>query len=338
MKKILMIAALIAIAAVLIFVKDPNEQQAQTLGSIYDNVLQKQADNAVNACGGLADTLQSTQAGPRTTAVDEAFKKLILAWKSVEATYVVGDLNMAAIDYPRYIDTFHNGNEDISVQMQKVLNSDSEPKKALYKNSYKTVNALEDILYQNDNLSERQIALAQVITDNICKYLGKIETAYQDSRDSFINEPSKALSLLANALASHTMMTKDWRIGDPAGLTKKYAGKPDASRAEYHKSGLSIPAVLAIFDAQAQLIGEQDFANFKDLVAFYGAEAQLKDSQNLLKQTIDATQKLDSSQPDFTSDHIKPLYQLAGDLQVSYYSNLITALPVMAKILEADGD
>lgn len=338
MKKILIIIALIGIAALAVLIKDPAEKQTQAITSIYDNIILQNAAAAVQSCQDLNQQLEQAKEGERSQALNDAFKQLVLAWKKVEATYIAGDLDMQAIDYPRYIDIFHIGNEDITQQMGKVLNSQSAPQKALYKNSYKTINALETVLYRDKLLTPRKLALAKYINNNICQKLGQIEQTYQEKRSDLLADPGKALSLLANALAGQTMMMKDWRIGDPAGLTKKYENRPDPRRAEYYASDLSIPAIQAVLATQNQLIGAQPYANFRELAASYGAKEPLQASQALLQQAEDAAEKLNKPGFDFNPKEAAALYKLAGELQVSYYGNLIQALPVMAKILEADGD
>ena len=339
MKKLLIIVALIGLAALALFIKDPNQQQAEALTSIYDNIIQKNADSAVAACQNMDAQIRQATPGKRSEAIDEAFKNLVTGWAAVQSTYIAGDLDEAALDYPQYyIDTFHVGKGDFSKKMARILKGSNDPKTALFSNQSKTIGALQIVLYQNDELNERQLALAPVIINHICDGLSKIDDTYKAHREDFISEPSKALSLLANALASQTFKTKDWRIGDPAGLTKKYADRPDPSRAEYHLSGLSLTAIGAIFDTQNQLIGEQEYPNFRQLAAFYDAEKQLTASQQLLTQAQQQTTELNQPGFDFDTEATRPLYDTTNDLQTSYYSNLIQALPVMAKILEADGD
>ena len=86
-----------------------HEQEQQALASIYDNVLQKNANIALNSCQQLATTLQQSTAGVRSQTIDEHFKDLALNWKKVEATYIAGDFDVHVIDTPRYIDIFHIG-------------------------------------------------------------------------------------------------------------------------------------------------------------------------------------------------------------------------------------
>lgn len=338
MKKILLLAAAAVVAALALADNDSEAKQQQALASMYDHVLQHNADTAVQNCQSWRTQISQTQAGTRTAAIDAGFKTLLQSWKAVEATYIAGDLDVAAIDYPRYIDIFHMGNEDIAQQMQKVLESRAAPSTALFKHSYKTINALEAVLYEDDKLDTRELAIADAISQNICQRLADIQHTYTHERSAFLAKPDKALSMLVNALANQTFSLKDWRIGDAAGLSKRYEGKPDPRRAEYVKSDLSMSAVEAILAAQAQLINPQPYPNFVHIADIYAAQKPLQQSQALLQAAQQEAQRLNRPRFDFNSQDSRTLFQTTAKLQTSYYVNLIHALPVVAKILEADGD
>ncbi|MBE2894987.1 imelysin family protein [Spirabiliibacterium falconis] len=337
-KKVAIVIALVSVVGVLVLMKDPNAQQDEALGAMYDNVIVKNAQSAVQQCHAWQQTLDHASVGVRSAALDQGFKALILRWKAVEATYIAGELDQDAIDYPRYLDIFHVGNESITEQMRKVLKSSSEPKTALYKHSYKTVNALEAVLYADDEVNARELAIAKGISENICERLRDIAAVYETHREAFLSARDNALSMLANVLANQTLSLKDWRIGDVAGLTKKYLNQPDPRRAEYFLSHLSLAAIEQILQTQSELISPQTFPNFVEIADIYGAQKQLEQAQTELAQAQAEVAALNKSEFDFDQQHSKLLYQIVGKLQISYYNNLIQALPVMAKILEADGD
>ena len=54
------------------------------------------------------------------------FKNLVKSWKSVQGFYILGDLDDNYIDTPRYIDIFHEGNEDIKKQLDLILSTSEE--------------------------------------------------------------------------------------------------------------------------------------------------------------------------------------------------------------------
>ncbi|SUO97189.1 imelysin family protein [Suttonella ornithocola] len=338
MKKILIIAALIGIGILLFVIQDPEKDKQEALASIYENVLLKDSADAQSTCAVLKDTLSQSTPGERSEALNNAFANLVLAWKRVETNYVLGDLDSERIDTPRFIDIFHVGNESIAQQMEKVIHSSSQPKTALYKHSYKTINALEYLLYKNNDISERKLALSIVVAENICHRLDQIYQSYREKETEFLADSQKALSLLINILAERTFETKDWRVGDPAGLTKKYEGQVDPNRGEYSLSGLSMPAVKAILEAQASLVLKQSFANLNEIVIFFSAEQQLMQSSELLTQSQAEENKINTLYYDFNPDKTRSLYDSLNKLQTSYYGNLLQSLNVTAKILEADGD
>lgn len=338
MKKVFIVVILLALIAVFSLIKDPHTQQDEALASMYDNVIVKNAENAVKQCSNWQQNLDKADIGERTNELEQSFSRLVLAWKSVEATYIAGDLDQLAIDYPRYLDIFHIGNESIMEQMQKVLKNTSIPKYALYKHSYKTINALEAVLFAENQLTERKLAIAKEISANICYRLNNIAQVYQSKRSEFLKNRDLALSMLVNVLANQTLVLKDWRIGDVAGLTKKYLGKPDARRSEYYLSNLSLDTITTILNTQNQLIGKQDYLNFIEIAEIYGAQKPLEKVQNALNQARDEMTKLQKSHFNFEQQQSQLLYQITSKLQSGYYNGLIHALPVTTKILEADGD
>jgi hypothetical protein len=60
------------------------------------------------------------------------------------------------LDTPRYIDVFNNLKEDLNSQMQRVIEWQKMSLKALFKNSFKTINALEYVLYLIKSFKKRK--------------------------------------------------------------------------------------------------------------------------------------------------------------------------------------
>ena len=106
---------------------------------------------------------------------DENFTKFIKSWKKVEALYFAGDLDENFADTPRYMDVFNNLKEDLNTQMQRVIESKDEPKVALFKNSFKTVNALEYVLYNDKEITPREKAIAIEILNSFISHLEDIK-------------------------------------------------------------------------------------------------------------------------------------------------------------------
>lgn len=320
------------------FAQAANTQEAD-LSSLYEHVLLKNAAASEAACQRFADTLQTLQADASNDAIKQPFTDLVTSWKKVEANYIGAEINTAAIDWPHYLDIFRLGNEDLHKQIKRALASDSKPEIALFKNSFRTINALEILLFADDKLSARELLLAGTVSANICRRLHDIHQLYQDKRAEFLADSGKALAILTHALATSSFKLKDWRVGDVAGLTNKYAARgADIQRSEYALSGNSVLAIEAILSAQEELIGQQDYANFVDIAKLYQAEKQIERSQKLLQQAQQQTAELKQADFDFATEKTRPLYQTLGKLHDSYYAGLLQALPVLGRILEADGD
>ncbi|MBS9782036.1 MAG: hypothetical protein KGV56_06015, partial [Gammaproteobacteria bacterium] len=142
-----------------------------------------------------------------------------------------------------------------------------------------------------------------------------------------------------NALIDSSYKLKEWRIGEAAGLTKKYEGKPDNRRQEYPRSGNSLTAAAGIIGVHSDMMGKRDYENLGSTAIKQGAEKEVTAIRELIAK---AEKQLDTlraeSVTDFTDSRIKDLYETLGKLNDAYYQSLVKALPVQAKILDADGD
>lgn len=311
------------------------------LASIYKNVILANAKEAVASCKLLRKRIEVLEPMAANSQARRDFTRLVKNWKKVEALYIAPGLNENAMDIPFLLDVFHIGRENMRVQMQRAIDSDAEPETALFKNSYKTINALEAVLFLDKNISKRKLKLATVQMESICGYLTDIKNIYEQEEQKFLAmDKNEATALLLNALSQSSFILKDWRIGDPAGLTIKYKGKPEKDRAEYFMSGTSMAAVIAILQAYEQVIGVQAYPNFIQLMASYNNDAQknLKLSQKYLAQAQNIANQDASVNFYFSSVQTKPLFDAVGKLYNSYYYTLMQSLPVVVKILEADGD
>lgn len=319
-------------------------QSDEVLPHIYQDVLLGNSQHAVLACEQMQQRLQNGT--PEQLPLNDAFTDLAKAWKQVQASYILPGYDAYITDYPRLIDFFDLGNEDLSVALQRALQSDNEPKAALFKNSYKSINALEIILNAKEK-SPRQQLLAQQITDNICTQLTHITQAYEKHKEAILSNDTKAVTMLLNALVDSSYEFKEKRIGSPAGLSKKY---PEASseRMEYPLSNASVPAMQAILSVHQQLIAadkQPNLATYAYALADNDSRGQaqsdihqsIAQAQADLKALVTEVNKLPKDAP-LTADNAKAAYQAAGRLQQQYYENVIKALNIDGKILEADGD
>lgn len=305
----------------------------EILTSIYSEIVQPNANKVAKDCRTLEQALNKNSDLSDTRAL---FSSLVTSWKKVEAQYILTDLSNDAIDLPRFIDVYRIGNEDLNKQLTRALKSSSKPSSALFKNSQKTITALEFMLFNDEDFSPRKHELSQFIAHNLCQRFDEISALYQQHLTDFLTNEDKATALLLNTLIDSSYKLREWRVGDALGLSRKYQGSPDISRFEYEQSQLSVLAIQAILEAHSELMLEGDKLSFADLISLMGAKEPLKQNQKSLEQANLLAKKIDSSQTLMTKG--EPLFKELDKLHTSYYKSLVKSLDVVAKILEADGD
>ena len=160
MKRVLF---LVLIFSSIVFAKE------RMLINIINNVSIPNVQNSIDSANILKNDLN-----------EKNFTQFVKSWKKVEALYFAGDLNEDYLDTPRYIDVFNNLKEDLNSQMSRVINSNDEVKTALFKNSFKTINALEYVLFNDKDISQREKELSIAIIDSIISHLEEIKQAYKD--------------------------------------------------------------------------------------------------------------------------------------------------------------
>jgi hypothetical protein len=300
------------------------------LESIYENIILKTAKQTIK-------NVQKVQENIKESKYQKAkldFKELVKSWKSMQSFYLLGDLNNEYIDTPRYLDIFHHGNEDIKIQLNKIIKDKEDLSLSLYKNSHKTINALEYILFTKDLNIQRIKAISLHITATMIKNLTSIYEGYKNAKNDFISDESKANAIMLNSLIENSYKLKEWRIGDPSGLSRKYKGNPDNRRAEYIISNNSILAISSILDTHLMILDNQAFKNLGSLIQSYNIKGELNDAVQYLKNAKHLTQSIKND--DFTNAGL--LYKEVKKLHSSYYITLIGKLKITAKILDADGD
>ena len=300
------------------------------LASIYENIILKNTTEAIHNIKKLRETINQQ----KLQSIDKDFKDVVKSWKSVQSFYILGDLNEEYIDTPRYIDIFHHGNEDITIQLDKIIEDKEDLSISLYKNSHKTINALEYILFTKSLDNKRVKDIALIIIDTILQHLQAILEGYKGAKVSFIKDEQKANAVMLNALIENSYKLKEWRIGDAAGLSRKYKGEPDNKRAEYFLSKSSRDGIEAIIDTHLLVMDKQEFKNYGSLIKSYNIDDELS---NAIKHLKSAKKNLELIKNDDFSN-VKPLYKSARKLHGVYYISLIGKLKVTAKVLDADGD
>jgi len=308
--------------------------QAQNVGeSIYENIILKDV-KIVNQNLSQLKVLVKDNASDKE--IKDGFTQMMMSWKRVETLYLAADLDEDYIDIPRYIDIFHQGKENIYEQLDLILLSSDSLDIELFKNSNKSINALEYLIFKKSQKTERQKEMIIYILNHIGKHLKTIEIFYQNNKVQFMVNEQKLNAIIMNALIESSYKLKEWRVGDAAGLSRKYKNSPKNARSEYPISKLSYKAIEAILLTHQAVVGEQKYVNFSDVIRNAGADKELLNVRRSIKNAL----KYLYSAPeyDFGSQEMKRVYQELTALHNAYYISLIGALKVTSKILDSDGD
>ena len=261
------------------------------------------------------------------------FTNFLKSWKKVEALYFAGDIDENFEDIPRYIDVFNNLKEDLNTQMKKAIESKDDVKTALFKNSFKTINALEYVLFNDKDISKREKDLSVAILDSIILHLQNINRVYKN----YLSQPKDEKwenALVINSLIASSYRLKEWRIGNASGNSSKFKNDPKNERAEYFLSQNSFSAIDAILEAHRQIVEKHKYYDFAAFALDKGAAIQLLEVIDKLKQMQEELKTLPKD--DFTKAN--NLFNLAKELHNAYYVSLIAQLSITGKILDADGD
>jgi len=300
------------------------------LTSIFENILLKNSKQAILDIQNVRQNIEKND----QKEISMSFKNFVISWKSVDAFYILGDLDDNYLDTPRYIDTFHQGNEDIKKQLNLIIEDNEDLSISLYKNSHKTINALEYILFTQDLSNERVKDIALLIADKLEDNLEEIYNGYLENKTKFLKDEVTANAMMLNSLIENSYKIKEWRVGDPAGLSRKFKAKPSNERAEYSISKNSIVAIQSILNTHLTVLDNQEFPNFGSMIRSYSVNDELNDAVKYLKSSLINTKMVQND--DFSNS--KKLYKSLKKLHATYYISLIGKLKVTAKILDADGD
>lgn len=301
--------------------------------NIINEVLIKDTKAAIQSSNSLLDLLHKKSSN---SAIKEGFNALVFSWKKVETVYVAGELEHDAIDIPRYIDVFHNLKEDLNEQMQRVRDSKDDVSIALFKNSFKTINALEYILFSEKTISPRDTKIAQAIVENIKVQLEDILAVYTQQSKQLLEDETFSNGVIMNALVESSYKLKEWRVADVAGVSLKYKNQANLQRAEYGLSHNSVNAIRAILLAHQEVLDAKGYYDFGDMYEKILTDNEVQTTRNILN---DALKKLSLIQnDDLTSKEAKDFYEAANALYNNYFMSLIQNLKITSKILDADGD
>lgn len=312
------------------------------LASLQTNVMLSHANAFKSALERLESQVVSTGISDMT-ALKGTFTSIMKEWKSVEATYVAADYSSSMIDIPQFIDYFHTGKKlNVGEDVENALNQSNDVSAALFKNSSKSLTALEYLLFVTSNNSQRKIDAIKAVVSNLKSKASTIASFYV-SNTKFTSDDKEASNAIVNVLIDSTFKLKEWRIGEASGIALKFKDSPDPARLEYAKSGLSLEAIKAILLAHQDVMGERSYGNFGSFASEHGAAAvvtQIRGQLNAALATANAFgTPLESAITTSGSDaKVEKLYNEVKVLQELYFTSLIQALNLTAEIIEADGD
>ncbi len=306
-----------------------NDLDVKILKNIYENVILKESSNALNSI----NTLEKSVNTKDEKEIKESFKRLVISWKSVEALYILGDLDEDFIDTPRLMDIFHNGNEDIKKQLDFAFKSGEDAKVALFKNSLKSINALEYIIYTKDLKDEKVQKFLYTIINRVKIHLEDIYEAYTNNEEAFLNNIKKSNSIIINSLIQNSYKLKEWRIADVVGITKKY-DKADNRRSEYYLSKNSSVAIKAILNTYKSVLDNPEIEDYGDYLIKLTDGKRVKELRESLNKAILLVENIKND----NLENQKELYNLTNNIHIILFVDMIEDLQINAKILDADGD
>ncbi len=319
------------IALLLTFALGLNAQSM--VENIFKNVLVPNVSLSIKNATALEKTLSSKPYDANKARKE--FGGLVYSWKKVQATYIAGDLDEDYLDTPRYIDIYHEGNENIHEQLERIRHSKEKLDIELFKNSHKTINALEYMLYVSKTPSKRDLDISKRIVKSIKTKLEDILKVYKHPPKKLLKNEKFINSAILNALVASSFKTESWRLSEGMVLSKKYKNSKDKNRFEYAYSKQSIQALKGILDAYIEVM-DAKYEDFGDMAIKNGADEEVSELRGYLKSAKKALEGF--KEEDLLSQKGKDLQKIFKNIYISYGLYLVSALEVTAKIVEADGD
>ncbi|MBV1928059.1 MAG: hypothetical protein KUG81_00900 [Gammaproteobacteria bacterium] len=322
--------------------------QQEFLQALQEQVLIHDSAEALRNIRQIKQSLNTLQTTPTQQTLNQAqshFAQFIVSWKAVETVYILGALDDNYLDHPRFIDYFHQAKESIPVQVEQALANTKPIEKVLFKYSTKSINALEYLLFAEPEkgsllqaMDTRRIEAAKIAVDSIALWLGEIAQGYQ-STDILLAENTASISQVVNALIDSSYKLANWRVGEAAGLSKKYAGKPSAQRLEYPFSNTSYRAIKSILQTHRKVIARDSTIDLLAIAQIHDAESEVL----FIQKQIDRALEILTNMPrpltkQIESPQFKALYKQLDKIHNAYYFILIDALNLNATIIDADGD
>ena len=306
------------------------ELNKKVINNLYEKVIIKDIKNTIANLSKIEKAIKNK----KQNDAKNSFKKLVKSWKGVQAFYILGEFDDEFIDIPRLMDTFHHGNEDIKKQLDLAIKSEDEIRVVLFKNSLKSINALEYILYKKKLSSTRVQKIALTITNRLKSLSQEILDGYEKIKDDLHVNYKKSNSIIINTLIQNSYKLKEWRLADVAGLNSKYKDKASNERAEYFISKNSTTAILAILNTYEDILNNPKYLDFGDFLEKTTQTKQLKSLRDEIKKAKELAKNIKND--DLAK--AKELFERANKIHIILFVEMIEELQINAKILDADGD
>lgn len=296
---------------------------------IYEEVILADARHAVSSAQTVVKSLETGKMDRK------AFEELALDWKKVQALYIAGELDESFADTPYEIDIYHNAKEDVTAQLDHIIRSNEPLERAMFKNSYKTLTALEYLMFKKPKNPAREQAMALISARTIQTKLSSIASVYEKEEKVLMADESRFNALMMNQLIASSYELKEWRVGEPTGWAKKYKSQRDIRRADLYRSDLALKGIQTILQTHKRVMDAVGYVDFGDYAIRSGAKSEVVLVRKALSSAIKDTALLNG---ELLSPASKTLYTDLGRLHNGYYISLIGALKMTSKILDADGD
>ncbi len=329
-----------------------------SLSSIQTNILQKNANDFQEALEDMKKTLASKDNNLTQNTVEElqnSFRDILHKWKAVDSTYIIGKYDELLTDVPRFIEFFIKASkrQDIAAEVQDALDSTLDIEIALFKNTSKSMQALEYLLHgrqadistlveELNKNNHRRIDALIVVLDNLITRASSIAGFY-NSDTLFIADTTKALNSLSNQLVQSAFDLREKRIGEPAGFVGNNAGHTIPTNFAYYNSNNSFFEAKAILEAHRQIMGVQSFENLGSFAAANGATMIVGKIRERITEALSILEKLGPfnevvTEAGIQDANLEKFYGVVRALESDYQQSLINSLDLTANIIDADGD
>lgn len=334
-----------------------NSKSEESLSSIQKNIFLKNINEFADALNTLESKVllyDKNLTSTDTSKLQILFVELIGKWKAVETTYVAGEYDSSLIDSLRFIEYFIKAskNQDIPADVQDALNATGNIDNLLFKNTSKSMRALEYLIFDTQKSSvdlvilmnkdnRRRIDALKVVLASLKSRTNPILNFYKNDT-LFVSDTTAALNALVNVLIDSAFNLREKRIGEPAGFVVKTKDNPSPSILEYYNSKNSITSVIAILNTHKTMMGEKSYKNLGSFASENGAADIVRSIRENIDNSLGFANQINSLEDAIASDPIDPnvkkLYDEIKLLQDNYFSSLINSLDLTVKIIDADGD